>query len=86
MTHRGRRALALAALLGLPLLAACGSSDDTGGRPSVTIAVSSTSLATQQLRLAEDLGFFDKHGVDVELVTSKGGAQADGAMISGQAQ
>lgn len=64
--------------------AACGSSGADGGH--VTIAISSESLATQLVRMADDLGMFKAEGVDVELVNSNGGAQAVTAMLSGNVQ
>lgn len=68
-------------------LTACG--DDGGGAGkggTVRIAISSESLATQLVRMAADLGKFKEQGLDVELSTSNGGAQAVTAMLSGNVQ
>ena len=75
----------LPALLAAAALAAsaCGGADD-GGR--VKIAISSESLATQLVRMADDLGMFKAEGLSVELVNSNGGAQAVTAMLSGNVQ
>lgn len=63
-----------------------GSDDGDGGRPEITITISSESLATQLTRLAESQGFFEDAGVDVTLLNSNGGAQAVTAMLAGDAQ
>ncbi|TDV56357.1 ABC transporter substrate-binding protein [Actinophytocola oryzae] len=64
--------------------AACGGSSGDGGH--IRIAISSESLATQVVRMADDLGMFKAEGLEVELVTSNGGAQAVTAMLSGNVQ
>lgn len=67
-------------------LTACGSAGggDAGGK--IRIAISSESLATQLVRMADDLGMFKAEGLDVELINSNGGAQAVTAMLSGNVQ
>jgi ABC-type nitrate/sulfonate/bicarbonate transport system substrate-binding protein len=67
-------------------LTACGSDRGGGGGGTIRIAVSSESLATQLVRLAADMGKFKDEGLDVELITSNGGAQAVTAMLSGNVQ
>jgi ABC-type nitrate/sulfonate/bicarbonate transport system substrate-binding protein len=76
----------LAALVTAALtLTACGS-DGGGEGGKIRIAISSDSLATQLVRMAADLGKFSDEGLDVELTTSNGGAQAVTAMLSGDVQ
>jgi ABC-type nitrate/sulfonate/bicarbonate transport system substrate-binding protein len=67
-------------------LTACGSDRGGGSDGTIRIAISSDSLATQLVRMAADLGKFSDEGLDVELTTSNGGAQAVTAMLSGNVQ
>jgi len=84
---RTTRALRWGALLAASALAltACGSGGgDAGG--TIRIAISSESIATQLVRMADTLRMFKKEGLDVELINSNGGAQAVTAMLSGNVQ
>jgi ABC-type nitrate/sulfonate/bicarbonate transport system substrate-binding protein len=67
-------------------LTACGSEGGAGKGGTIRIAISSESLATQLVRMADTLGKFKDEGLDVELTTSNGGAQAVTAMLSGNVQ
>jgi ABC-type nitrate/sulfonate/bicarbonate transport system substrate-binding protein len=67
-------------------LTACGSDRGGGDGGTIRIAVSSESLATQLVRMAADMGKFSDEGLDVEIITSNGGAQAVTAMLSGNVQ
>lgn len=74
------------ALLTAAALALTAFGSDGGGGGTTRIAISSDSLATQLVRMAADLGKFADEGLDVELTTSNGGAQAVTAMLSGNVQ
>ena len=85
-------AASVAALAGT--LAACGSSNSSGsttsasgsGMPTVTMMVSGIDKQIYlQYQLAQDLGFFKKYGVNMQLSTEQnGGVGAETAMVSGQ--
>ena len=52
----------------------------------VTITMSSNSFSIAVLRIAEQRGFYAKHGLNVRLVVSDSASAAFAAMISGSAQ
>ena len=67
----------LAALLALPNIAAA---------EPVKIALPVLSLESMPIFIAQDRGFFKKHGVEVDVITSRGGGEAMKAYISGGVQ
>jgi len=77
-------------LLLAALLSACGDGDDSSsGKPGlqkVTVIESLLSLGYVPLYLAISHGFFEDHGLEVELVEATGGSTAGTALISGDAQ
>lgn len=77
---------AAGALLLAPTLAACGSSANSSGMPTVTMMVGGMDKQIYlPYKLADELGFYKKYGVDVKLMDEKeGGVGADTAMVSGQ--
>jgi ABC-type nitrate/sulfonate/bicarbonate transport system substrate-binding protein len=74
-----------AALLSLGALAACGggSSSSDGGPQKLTIATSSANSIQGELYLAQQLGYTEKYGVDVEFVNA--GALGVTQVVSGKA-
>lgn len=54
--------------------------------PTVNVAVSSNSLATAGLRIAENAGLFAKHGLQVKITTMDSGNAAMAAVLSGSVQ
>ncbi|MCW2856899.1 MAG: transporter substrate-binding protein [Marmoricola sp.] len=84
--------LAAAALLAVaPAIAACGSSStgstgSTAGMPTVTMMVGGIDKQIYlPYKLADQLGFYKKYGVNVVLSTeASGGVGAEDAMVSGQ--
>lgn len=67
-------------------LSGCGAGGGGAAGGTIRIAISSESIATQTVRMADTLGLFEKEGLDVELINSNGGAQAVTAMLSGNVQ
>jgi NitT/TauT family transport system substrate-binding protein len=93
LTKRPRRTLAMAAAGGLLAtlgLTACGSSGGSAtssdGRPIVTMMVGGIDKQIYlPYMLAQQLGFYKKYGVDMQLSTeTAGGVGAEDAMASGQ--
>lgn len=98
MTSLKRARIAAALVASALLLAACGGggsgstsgSGDTGGgsgpKPHVTIAVGGASCVCYlPTVLADQLGYYDDEGLDVELVDAKGGSKALAAVVGGSA-
>ena len=52
----------------------------------VSIALPVTSLESMPIYIAQDKGFFQKHGADVDVITSRGGGEAMKAYIAGEVQ
>jgi NitT/TauT family transport system substrate-binding protein len=84
-------ALALVGAAAAAMLTACGSSTSgtasgSGGVPTVTLMVGGIDKQIYlPYQLAQDLGFYRKYGVNVQLSTeSNGGVGAEDAMASGQ--
>lgn len=73
---RGRHRLAagLGVLLLATSLAGCGGDDDesSDGKPSLTLAILSTSAITATPYIAEVKGFYDDYGVDVDIMDNTG--------------
>jgi NitT/TauT family transport system substrate-binding protein len=67
----------LATLLALPNIAAA---------EPVKIALPVLSLESMPIFIAQDRGIFKKHGVEVDVITSRGGGEAMKAYISGGVQ
>jgi NitT/TauT family transport system substrate-binding protein len=67
----------LAVLLALPNIAAA---------DPVKIALPVLSLESMPIFVAQDQGYFKKHGVDVDVIISRGGGEAMKAYISGGVQ
>jgi NitT/TauT family transport system substrate-binding protein len=96
ITKRSRRTLALAmtgGLLATVALTACGSSSSSSGSssgggslPKVTMMVGGIDKQIYlPYELAQQLGFYKKYGVDMQLSTeTNGGVGAEDAMASGQ--
>jgi NitT/TauT family transport system substrate-binding protein len=85
-TIRRKAAVAAATLLAItPALAACGHSN-SDGTPTVKLMVGGIDKQIYlPYKLADDLGYYKKYGVNVELSTEQnGGVGAEDAMISGQ--
>src|SRR5208282_5005317 len=53
---------------------------------SVKIALPVLSLESMPIFIAQDKGFFANHGVEVEVIASRGGGEAMKAFISGDVQ
>lgn len=53
---------------------------------TVKIALPVASLESMPIYVAQDKGFFKKHGVDVDIITSRGGGEAMKVYISGDVQ
>jgi NitT/TauT family transport system substrate-binding protein len=53
---------------------------------SVKIALPVLSLESMPIFIAQDKGFFAKHGVEVEVIASRGGGEAMKAFISGDVE
>jgi len=68
---------ALAAVVAVPTLSAAA---------TVKIALPVASIESMPIYVAEDTGLFKKHGVDVDIVTSRGGGEAMKAYIAGEVQ
>jgi ABC-type nitrate/sulfonate/bicarbonate transport system substrate-binding protein len=76
-----RSTVLLAAALGLAALTGQGALADT-----VKIALPVASLESMPIYVAQTNGLFKKHGVDVDVITSRGGGEAMKAYISGDVQ
>lgn len=81
--------LAAAALLTATLFAGCSSTTATGGAdaaatPKVTIGIGGQTLLTYlPTTLAEQLGYYEEEGLDVELQDLQGGSKALTALLGG---
>ena len=76
MSRRSLPALVLAASLGLPLTAFA--------KDKIKVAAPHpTLLATTISSLAKSFGYFDKHDLDVELLWTAGGADAQQSVVNG---
>jgi NitT/TauT family transport system substrate-binding protein len=53
---------------------------------TIKIALPVSSLESMPIYIAQDKGFFAKHGVEVEVIASRGGGEAMKAFISGDVQ
>lgn len=89
-TTARRRGLALgaAALLTMPLLAACSTESaepEAGELIPVEISVL-PSVATVPVYVGKEEGIFEKYGFDVTISTGQGGAAILAAVVAGQAQ
>ncbi|MGO9134905.1 MAG: ABC transporter substrate-binding protein, partial [Methylovirgula sp.] len=73
-----RLALCVAALIAFGLAPA--------SAQSVKIALPVLSLESMPIFIAQDKGFFANHGVEVEVIASRGGGEAMKAFISGDVQ
>lgn len=82
---RGARLLASIAL-GSSLLTASLAYAQPAAVPVVNFAVSSTSLATAGLRIAENAGLFAKVGLQAKVITMDSGSAAMAALLSGSVQ
>lgn len=69
------------AMLGLAAFAAQAAQADT-----VRIALPVASLESMPVYIAQAKGLFKKHGVEVEVITSRGGGEAMKAYIAGEVQ
>lgn len=77
-----RRSIMLAAaVLGLAALTGQGALAET-----VKIALPVASLESMPIYISQTNGLFKKHGVDVDVITSRGGGEAMKAYISGDVQ
>ena len=73
------------AMLGAGILLAVGTAD-AADKPHVKVAVGGPAcLCYLPTVLAAQLGFYEKNGVDVELISLKGGSQALTAVLGGSA-
>ncbi|WP_165974809.1 ABC transporter substrate-binding protein [Nonomuraea deserti] len=79
---RPRRLLPL--LLAAVLAAASGCGADTGGRLTWKVGVLQCSTDCGFLKMAEEKGFFERRGVEVEFVTLQSASQALPALASGE--
>jgi ABC-type nitrate/sulfonate/bicarbonate transport system substrate-binding protein len=52
----------------------------------IAIPISSTSFATAALRVAKELGIFEKHGLNARFITMDSANSATSALISGSAE
>ena len=52
----------------------------------VKIALPVASLESMPIYVAEDRGLFNKHGLDIDVITSRGGGEAMKAYIAGEVQ
>ncbi|WP_284252788.1 ABC transporter substrate-binding protein [Litorihabitans aurantiacus] len=94
--HRTRtRLLAAIAAVGALALGACAGSDAStsagggaadGGTSTVRINQAFQSLLYLPLYVAEDQGFFEQEGIDVEIATGGGGTQSWSAVLGGSAE
>jgi NitT/TauT family transport system substrate-binding protein len=90
LTRRPLGALALAGAAALAL-SACASSSQAAptsedGSTTVRINQAFQSLLYLPLYVAEDQGFFEEEGIDVEISTGGGGAQSWAAVLGGSAE
>jgi NitT/TauT family transport system substrate-binding protein len=81
-------ALAVAGLLALTSLTACGGDPASGGKgDKVKIMVGGLDKVIYlPAMLTERLGYFEKEGVSVQLLTEPAGVQAETALVSGDVQ
>lgn len=79
-------AVILAATLSVAGLAACGNGGDiakgSGSKSELKIAMYPGAFQTLPVVLAEKLGFFKKHGLEVQLLNVQGGPAATSAVLS----
>ncbi|SIR56100.1 ABC-type nitrate/sulfonate/bicarbonate transport system, substrate-binding protein [Peribacillus simplex] len=77
------------------ILSACGSSDETttenkgsseGKAVKLTFTEPARLLSVAPLYVAIEQGFFEKEGIDAEIVSGGGGAQVIASVLSGEAQ
>jgi NitT/TauT family transport system substrate-binding protein len=52
----------------------------------IKIALPVASLESMPIYVAQEKGFFKKHGVDIDIITSRGGGEAMKAYIAGEVQ
>lgn len=81
---RPRRRHVLPLLLTAVLGAGCGVGADAGDRLTWKVGTLQCSTDCGFLRMAEEQGFFERHGVDVEFVTLQSASQALPALASGE--
>ena len=53
---------------------------------SIKIALPALSLESMPIFIARDNGYFAKHGIEIEVIASRGGGEAMKAFISGDVQ
>src|ERR1017187_4040216 len=70
-----------AALVGLALLLPM-----IAAAEPVKIALPVNSLESMPIYIAQDKGLFKKHGVEIDVITSRGGGEAMKAYIAGEVQ
>jgi NitT/TauT family transport system substrate-binding protein len=79
----GRSRVLLVVLLMLSLLTACLPSGESAQREKLTIGVLPI-IEVIPLYVAQQEGFFEKHGLDVEVVLTKGAQERDALMQAGE--
>jgi NitT/TauT family transport system substrate-binding protein len=67
----------MAAIVALPALSSAA---------TVKIALPVASLESMPIYVAQDAGLFKKHGIDADIITSRGGGEAMKAYIAGEVQ
>lgn len=72
--------------LGASLLVAAGASTAQQALRDVPISLASTSFATASVRLAEELGLFEKHGLNPQFTIMDSASVATTALISGSVE
>jgi ABC-type nitrate/sulfonate/bicarbonate transport system substrate-binding protein len=80
------RRAALAAAISTPLAAAVSGRARAADMREVTMAVSSTSFAIGGVRIGQQAGIFERHGVKANIVVMDSGSATMAALISGSAQ